>query len=147
MSKQRFNGMSFALDLGVSAVTVQKCTLDITDNTKVAKRDGRPDGYLQGDVEASGTMTVDAEGLKAFTTLAKSAGSWQGVEPFDICFYAKVGTDEVKVEAFGCKIKVNKLMDIDKSSSDETVYDLPFDVTDADFVSINGVPYLAKIQK
>ncbi|MEA4863376.1 MAG: phage protein [Victivallaceae bacterium] len=145
MNKQRFNGMSFDLDLGVTALKVQKCTLDITDNTTVAKRNGRPDGYLPGDVSAAGTITVDRDGLAALTEQAKSAGYWQGIEPFDICTYAKVGDDELKIEAFGCKVKISKLLDIDKSKTDETLFEIPYDVTSPDFVNINGVPYLEPI--
>ncbi len=146
MSKIRFNGMSFTLDLGVTALTVQKFTLDITDNTKVAKRNGRPDGYLPGDVEASGTITVDRDGLRALATVAKSAGSWQGMPTFDISSYASTADgDSLKVEVFGCKVKLNKVLDIDKSSVDETVFELPFDVTSPDFVNIDDVPYLDKI--
>ena len=133
MTKQRFNGMSF--------------TLDITDNTAVAKRNGRPDGWLQGDVEASGTLTVDRDGMRALKELASSAGSWQGIEPFDISSYASAGDDEFKVEAFGCKLRVNKLLDIDKSSTDEALFELPYDVTSPDFVNIDDVPYLNKIEE
>jgi hypothetical protein len=147
MNKQRFNGLGFVLDLGVSALKVQKFSLDITDNSAVAKRNGRPDGNLRGDVEASGTITVDRDGLRAFVELAKSAGSWQEMDPFDINAFGSAGDDTVKVEAFGCRVKVNKLLDIDKNSSDETVFELPFDVTSPDFVKIDGVPYCPAIEE
>ncbi len=139
--KRRFNGLSFDIDLGDFAVQVKKFTIEITDNTTVAKRNGKPDGWLLGDVEASGEITVDASGLKAFLDAAKTAKSFQEMEPFDINSYAKVGDDEVKIEAFGCKVKLSSLLDIDKSSTDETEFALPFDVTSPDFVKINGVPY------
>ena len=143
MTVKRFNGMSFTLDLGVAALKVQKFTLDITDNSTTAKRNGRPNGRLRGDVEASGTITVDRDGLRAFVELAKSAGSWQEMDTFDIVAFASAGDyDELKIEVFGCLVKVNKLLDIDKSSSDETVFELPFDVTSPDFVKIDGVPYV-----
>jgi len=141
-SKQRINGLSFDIDCGSYSLKVLKFGLDITDNGKVAKRNGRPDGYLLGDVEASGTITVGADGLKTLSEAAKSAGSWQKLAPFDINSYAKVGEDEVKVEAFGCKIRINKILDIDKSNAEETTHELPFDVTSSDFVKINGVPYV-----
>jgi len=140
-SKQRINGLSFDVDCGSFSLKVLKFSLDITDNGKVAKRAGRPSGYLLGDVEASGTITVGPDGLKTLAEAAKSAGSWQQLAPFDINSYAKVGDDEVKVEAFGCKVRLSKMLDIDKSSSEETTHELPFDVTSEDFVKINGVPY------
>ncbi|MGE4301992.1 MAG: phage protein [Victivallaceae bacterium] len=145
MSTQRFNGMSFDLDLGVTALKVLKFKIEVTDNTTATYRDGRPDGYLEGNVSASGTITVDATGLRVLTEQAKSAGSWQKLPVFDINSYAKVAEEEVKVEAFGCKLKIGSLLDIDKTKVDESTFELPFDVTSRDFININGVPYLEPI--
>jgi len=135
---QRFNGIGFSFDLGSFQVSAKKFTLDITDNTVAVKRKGRPDGWVQGDVEASGTITVDRAGLKAFVD---SADSFQEIEPFDINSYAEAGDDNVKIEAFGCKPKIGKLLDIDTNSSDETEFEIPFVVTSPDFVKIDGKPY------
>lgn len=146
MSIQRINGLSFDFDLGGKGIHSEKMSLDITDNSAVVKRNGRPDGYVNGAVEASGEIEVDATGLKSITDAAQSAGSFQSLEPFDIVTYAKVGSDEVKVEAFGCKLKVSKLLDIDKSSSDPSKFTIPFDVTSPDFVKINGVPYIKPLE-
>ena len=41
-------------------------------------------------------------------------------------------------------MKLNKLLDVDTSSTDETEFELPFDVTAPEFVEIDGVPYCAK---
>jgi len=140
-SVQRFNGLSFDFDLGEFAVQAKKFTLDITDNSKAATRNGRPDGYLIGDVSGSGTITVDRVGLKMVTDAAKSAGSFQDLPPCDINSYAKAGDNEFKVEAFGCKLKISKLLDVDKGNSEETQFELPYDITSPDFVRIDGVPY------
>ena len=139
--KIRFNGLSFVFDLGNFAVEAKKFTLDITDNTTQAKRKGRPDGVLIGDVEASGTITVDRGGLKAFSDAAAKAGSFQEIPTFDINSHAQAGGDEFTVEVFGCKVKLSKLLDVDTSSSDETEFELPFVVTSPDFVKIDGTPY------
>lgn len=147
MSTQRFNGMSFEIDLGDFAVQVKKFSLEIKDDSAVAKRNGKPDGYLLGGVEGSGEILVDRTGLKAFTEAAKKAGSFQETPPFDINSYAKVGDDEVKIEAFGCKVKISNLLDIDTGSTDETEFKLPFDVTSPDFVKIDGVPYAKELKK
>lgn len=56
--------------------------------------------------------------------------------------YANTGDEEQKVEIFGVKIKLNKILDADKSSVDQTMYELPFEVTSSDFVRIDGVPYI-----
>jgi len=142
MSTQRFNGQSFHLDLGIAALTAKKFTLDITDNTAAAKRNGRPDGWLRGDVEASGEITVDRDGLRTLTRVAREAGSFQDIPTFDIMSYASAGGDPLMIQAFGCKLKLNKLLDVDKSSTDETEFTIPFDVTSPDFVAIDGVPYI-----
>ena len=86
---QRFNGLSFTFDLGDFKVKAKKFTLDITDNSGAAKRNGRPDGFLLGDVSASGTITVDRIGLRAFVEAGKSAGAIQEIPPFDINSYAE----------------------------------------------------------
>lgn len=142
MSTQRFNGLSFNFTLGDLKIQAKKFTLDITDNSAAAKRNGRPDGYLIGDVEGSGTITVDRIGLRAVMEAAKSSGSLQQLEPFDINSYAKAGSDEFKIVIYGCKLKISKLLDIDRSSSDESEFELPYIVTDSKFVTIDGVPII-----
>lgn len=144
---QRFNGLSFTFDLGDFKVKAKKFTLDITDNSTAAKRNGRPDGFVQGDVSASGTITVDRIGLRAFVEAGKSAGAIQEIPPFDINSYAEAGDDNLKVEAFGCKVKMSKLLDVDKNSADETEFELPFEVTSSDFVNIDGVPYVKPLKE
>ncbi len=146
-SKRRFNGLAFDINTGDLALKVKKFTLDVTDNSTVAKRRGRPDGYLVGDVEANGEITVDRDGLKAITAAARSAGSFQQLKPFDIVSYAKIDDDEVKVEAFGCRLRVSKLLDVDPSSADETEFTLPYDVTAPEFIKIDGVPYCETIKE
>lgn len=147
MTKQRFNGISFDIDFGETAIHVQKFSLTITDNTAAAKRNGRPDGWLQGDVEGSGELTLDRDGMRELTVQAKSAGSWQALPAFDINSYAKAGDDELKIEVFGCKIKLDKLLDIDKTNSDEIFFTVPYIVTSPDFVNIDDVPYLTKTEE
>ncbi|MPN57993.1 hypothetical protein SDC9_205689 [bioreactor metagenome] len=141
---QRFNGIGFVVDLLTVQVSAKKFTLDITDNTAAVKRKGRPDGWVQGDVEASGTITVDKTGLKA---ILDSANSFQEVEPFDINSYAEAGDDNLKIEAFGCKVKIGKLLDIDSNSADETEFEIPYVVTSPNFVHIDGKPYFKESKK
>lgn len=137
MSKQ-INGMSFELTLGEYDIHAEKFSLDITDNSAAVKKNGRPDGHVDGDVEASGEIEIDASGLKVIMDVASSAGSFQSLPTFDIVAYAKIGELEVKVEAFECKLKISKILDVDKSSSDPTKFVLPFIVTGKDFVRVNG---------
>lgn len=141
-NNQRINGQSFDISLGGTAIHVETFSLDVTDNTAVAKKDGKPDGWVQGDVEASGEISIDAVEFKAIAAAAQKAGSFQKMETFDINAYAKAGEDEFKVEVFGCKLIVSKVLDIDKSSSDKSKFTVPFKVTSPDFININGTPYL-----
>ncbi len=48
--------------------------------------------------------------------------------------YAKTPTDELRVEAFGCKVKVSSLLNIDAKGGEKHKHKVHFD---------NGVPYLA----
>lgn len=146
MTMKRFNGISFSFTIGDFKIQAKKFTLDITDNSTFAKRNGRPDGRLQGDVEAGGVITVDRIGLRAVKDAASSAGAFQELEPFDIEAFATAGSDQLKINAFGCKIKINKLLDIDANSADEVEFELPFDVTSPDFVKIDGVPYIKALE-
>ncbi|HHG5564769.1 phage protein, partial [Pseudomonas aeruginosa] len=50
----RISGMNFDITLGDLQVHVEKATLDITDNSAVAQTRGVPDGFVDGDVTASG---------------------------------------------------------------------------------------------
>lgn len=145
MSKQRFNGLSFDVDTGELTFQVKKFSLEVTDNSAVAKRRGRPDGFVVGDVEASGEIVIDRDALKVITNAAKTAGSFQALKPFDMIAFGKVADDEFKIEAFGCRLKVSSLLDLDKSNADETEFSIPYDVTSPDFVKIDGVPYLEKL--
>lgn len=138
----RISGMNFDVNLGDLLVHIEKASLDITDNTAVAQTGGVPDGYVDGDVAASGEFELDSANFGLLIDAARAAGSFRKLEPFDTVFYARAGEDELKVEAFGCKLKVSSLLDIDPKGGDKTKHKVPFDVTSPDFIRINGVPYL-----
>ncbi|HGE1973605.1 TPA: phage protein [Pseudomonas aeruginosa] len=138
----RISGMNFDITLGDLQVHVEKATLDITDNSAVAQTRGVPDGFVDGDVTASGEYELDAANFALLIEAAKRAGSFRKLEPVDSLFYAKAGDSEVRVEAFGCKLKVSSLLDIDPKGGSKTTHKVPFDVTSSDFIRINGVPYL-----
>lgn len=138
----RLSGMNFNVNLGDMLIHVDTCTLTITDNSGVSQTSGVPDGYVDGDVSASGELVVNASNFKLIREQASRAGSWRGMEPFDILFYGKTAKDELKVEAFGCRLKLSDLLDIDKKGGQASTFKVPFDVTATDFVRIDGVPYL-----
>lgn len=138
----RLSGMNFNVNLGDTMIHVDTATLSITDNSAVSQTSGVPDGYVDGDVSANGELSVNASQFALVSAAAKKAGSWRAMETFDIMFYGKTAKDEMKVEAFGCRIKLSDILDVDKKGGQASLFKIPFDVTSPDFVHIDGVPYL-----
>ncbi|EGU9320212.1 phage protein [Vibrio parahaemolyticus] len=138
----RISGKSMHFSMGDYKLKAQKVTLSITDSSAVNKTSGVPDGYVDGDVEASGEMELTKQQFNQLSKAAKQAGSWRGMPDFDALFYGKIDKDELKIEAFGCRIKISDLLDADSNGGSALVHKLPFEVTSPDFVKINGVPYL-----
>ncbi|WP_281223099.1 phage protein [Photobacterium sanguinicancri] len=138
----RISGKNMHFSMGDYKIKAQKVTLSITDNSAVNKTSGVPDGYVDGDVEASGEMELTTQQFNQLSKAAKQAGSWRGMPDFDALFYGKIDKDELKIEAFGCRIKISDLLDADSNGGSALVHKLPFEVTSPDFVNINGVPYL-----
>ena len=140
---QRISGKNFDISIGDLAITVNKTTLTIEDKTEVAKDGGVPNGFVDGEVSASGDLELDALAMGILGEAAKSAGSWRALEQFDMLFYAKTGqNEEMKVEAFGCKLLLDSLLDVDKAGGQKHISKVKYLVTSPDFVRINGVPYL-----
>ncbi|QJI41426.1 DUF2597 family protein [Pseudomonas sp. ADAK2] len=139
----KIGGKNFDVSLGDLSLHVESCTLDITDNSAVAQTRGVPDGYVEGDVAAAGEFELDTSNFRLLIDAARSAGSFRELKPFDVVFFAKAGDDELRVEAFGCKVKISSLLGIDPKGGEKTKHKVPYEVTSPDFVRINGVPYLA----
>ena len=140
---QRISGKNFDISIGDLSISVGKATLTIEDKTEVAKDGGVPNGWVDGEAGASGDMELDAQAIGILGEAAKAAGSWRGLPPFDILFYAKTGQDEeMKVEAFGCKFVLDSLLDLDKAGGQKHISKVKYFVTSPDFIRINGVPYL-----
>ncbi|KAA8697161.1 MULTISPECIES: phage protein [Pseudomonas] len=142
----RIGGKNFDVNLGDLLVHVESCTLDITDNSKVAQTRGVPDGYVDGDVSAAGEFELDSTNFGLLIDAARAAGSFRELEAFDSVFFAKAGDDELRIEAFGCKLKVSSLLSIDPKGGEKTKHKVPFEVTSPDFIRINGVPYLSSTE-
>ena len=139
----RIGGKNFDINLGDLQAHVESCTLDITDNTAVAQSRGVPDGHVDGDVAASGELEFDSNNFNLLIEAARTAGSFRQLEPFDVVFFAQAGQEEMRVEAFGCKLKVSSLLSVDTKGGEKAKHKVPFDVTSPDFIRVNGVPYLA----
>jgi hypothetical protein len=140
---KRVSGINFDTTLMGTMVHVDKGTLTITDATEVAKTRGIPDGYVDGEVGAELEFELDAKNFNLLVDAAKSAGSWRGMEPDDVMFYADTGSDTMKIEAFGVKLMISDLLDIDPAGGKKTTHKVKGIVTDPNFVAINGVPYLS----
>lgn len=142
----RIGGKNFDINLGDLQVHVESCTLDITDNTAVAQTRGVPNGHVDGDVSASGEFEFDTSNFNLLIEAARTAGSFRQLEPFDSVFFAKAGEEELRIEAFGCKLKVSSLLSVDPKGGEKSKHKVPFDVTSPDFIRVNGVPYLASAE-
>lgn len=138
----KIGGKNFDVNLGDTRIHVEAATLDVTDNSAVAQTKGVPNGHVDGDVAAAGEIEVDITNFKLIKEQAATAGSFRALEPFDIVFYAKAGDDEIKIEAFGCKLRISSLLSIDPKGGAKSTIKLPFDVTSPDFIHIDGVSYL-----
>ncbi|HCM1918322.1 TPA: DUF2597 family protein [Salmonella enterica subsp. salamae serovar 28:r:e,n,z15] len=140
---ERISGMSFDVSYGGRTVHVRTATLDITDNTKAIQERGVPGGWVRGDVEASGEIELDTANFQILGEAAKAAGSWRDIEEADFLFFAQAAKTELKVEAFGCKLLISGLLNIDSKGSDTTNHKIKFLVTSPEFVRIDGVPVLS----
>lgn len=139
----RIGGKNFDINLGDLQIHVESCTLDITDNTAVAQSRGVPNGHVDGDVSCSGEFEFDTSNFNLLIEAARTAGSFRQLEPFDSVFFAKAGDEELRIEAFGCKLKVSSLLSVDPKGGEKSKHKVSFDVTSPDFIRVNGVPYLA----
>ncbi|HEK2745616.1 DUF2597 family protein [Proteus mirabilis] len=142
MSGKRISGQSIDFNIDGDLVHVEKVSLSITDNTGVAQTNGVPDGYVNGDVSAEGELELSTKYLNVITGKARSAGSWRAIPLVDLMWYAKAGTEELKVESFGCKLNVTDILDVDPKGGAVMTHKIKFIVTSPDFVRINGIPYL-----
>ncbi|SQF93835.1 prophage PSPPH06 tail tube protein [Paucimonas lemoignei] len=138
----KIGGKNFDITLGDLTVHVEACTLDITDNTAVAQTGGVPNGHVEGDVAAAGEMEFDTTNFNLLIDAAKAAGSFRSMAPFDSVFFAKAGEEELRIEAFGCKLRLSNILTIDPKGGTKSTHKVPYDVTSPDFIKINGVPYL-----
>lgn len=141
---RRISGQSFDTTLMGTMVHVEKASLSITDNSAVAQTRGIPDGFVDGDVAAEVEFEVDAKNFTLLSDAAKRAGSWRGMAPDDVLFYANTGDETMKVEAFGVKLQISDLLDVDPKGGSKGVHKIKGFVTSPDFVHINGVPYLSQ---
>ncbi|EKO3911288.1 DUF2597 family protein [Vibrio fluvialis] len=140
----RFSGRSFDTTLFGEFVHVKSATATINDESEAAYTRGVTDGYTDGKVGCDVELELDLKQFQKVHKAAKVAGSYRGIEPDDVMFYADNGVDEDKVELFGVKFVLADIIGIDPESQDKSTRKLKGFVTSPLFVKINGVPYLSK---
>ncbi len=143
MSHQHIAGKNFHIFIEGVMIKVEKATLKITDNMEPQTTNGIPDGYTDGDLSAEGDIEISYKYFKAFTLLAKAAGSYRDIPPIDIDFLGTTKTDAMAVKAFGCKLTLSSIVDAEGNGKEKGKITIPFKVTDSDFVHINGVHYVS----
>ncbi len=139
---QHISGSDINISLGTKLISVKQYTLNIEDGMKTTSTRGIVDGWVRGAVTASGEITLDTENYNKLIEEARKAGSWQQLDVFDIIGLGKTLDQEFKTAAYGCKTKLNKILDAGGDGGDKLEHTLAYDVTDKRFVEINGVPYL-----
>lgn len=143
----RLSGIGVDVTIGDHQVQFEQVTISIEDNSKAVTTKGRPNGHVNGKVTSSGEVTVDTANLNVMLDVARAAGSWKQMPPFDIVMNSETDEDKLNVEAFECLIKIADLLDAEGDGEEKLNHKLPFEVTGKDFVRINGVPYLPEADK
>ncbi len=138
---KKLSGQDVDAMIGDYAVTFKTVSISIEDGSKAAMDKGRPNGFVDGSISASGDVTLDTTNFNLIITAAKSAGSFMQLEPLDIVFNAASSNDELNIEAFECKLKVSDLLDAEAEGGEKLFHKIGYEVTGKEFVRINGVPY------
>ncbi|WP_019530643.1 phage protein [Dasania marina] len=137
------SGQQVDVQLGDLRVRFENISLTIDDGRSGAKSNGVPNGVLGGAYSASGEIEVDTANFSLIIEAARSSGSFVAMPPFDAVFNAEGGDNEkLNIEAFGCLLKASDILNAASEGGEKLKHKFPFEVTDPDFVRINGVPYL-----
>ena len=142
MSVKALGGKDFDIFVGDKMVHIIEASVKITDGRKVKYVRGVPVGFIDGPVEAEVSLKVDHENFLLIEGQAKTAGSWKGIEPFDVSFNAEVSAGSKNVEAFGVLPMLDEVLNIKGEGGEEDTTTIKGIVTSPDFIKINGIPYL-----
>ena len=118
--------------------------MNVEDGIKPTTTRGVPDGFVRGVVSANGEITLDTQSYNKLVEAAKTAGSWQQLGVFDIVGWGETLVQTFKSAAYGCKLRLSKILDASGEGGDKLEHTIAYDVTDSRFIEINGVPYLAQ---
>jgi len=137
------SGSDVDVALGGLLVHIEEFSLSIDDGVKATNTRGIPNGYVNGTVSASGDIKLDTSNFDLLMGAARSAGSFQSLEPIDINGVGKTINQELRIAAYGCKLKLSEALNASAGGGEKLTHTIPFEVTDKRFVEINGVPYLS----
>lgn len=143
MKNTRINACEFDFMAWGEPVRANSVSISITDNTAVATTNGMPDGILKGSVSATGSIVLSSHYFSIIKTKAAEVGSYRDIPVVDFMFYANTGSEEKKIEVFGCKLSITDLLNLDTTSDDATTHTINFIVSSPDFIRIDGIPYLS----
>ena len=139
---QHISGADVYVTVGTTLVKINQFTVSIEDGMTATSTHGVPNGYVGGATTASGEIRVDTENFKLIVEEARSAGSFQRLEPFDIIGLGKTVDQELKVAVYGCKLTISSLLDANADGGSKLEHTIPYQVTDSKFIEIDGVPYI-----
>lgn len=140
----RLSGKSFDVNIGDALVHIESMSASIEDGRTVVKDKGVPNGYVDGDCGCTGEIELDWDNFSLIIEEARRAGSFKGMETFDIVCFGKTSRSEGKLELFDCLVKLSDILDLNPEGKEKSKVKLPFEVAGKDFVRINGVPYLTE---
>ncbi|MEB4592984.1 phage protein [Candidatus Thiothrix sp. Deng01] len=141
MSTKRISGKDVRLYVGGVMLFAEKFELKIDDKRAVALTNGVPNGWVDGETTASGSITLDSSN---FDMLLQGVGgaSWKDIAPQDIQAFASAGGLAKDVSAHGCLLRLSDLWSSESKGGEKMTHTVEYDVTSPDFVSIDGIPYL-----
>lgn len=139
---QKLTGKDVDVMIGSYMVHIEEISITIEDATAPTKTRGIPDGYIEGEVSASGEIKLNTSQFQVISDAAKEAGSFRDLPTFDVVINAETTDEKLTIEAFDCKLRLSDLLSASQSGGERLIHTLAYDVTGADFVHINGVPYL-----
>jgi hypothetical protein len=137
----KLSGRDVDVMIGSYRVNFEEASLSIEDGTSTTKTRGVPDGFIEGDVAASGEIKLNTGQFDVIVQAAKEAGSFRGLPTFDLVYNAETSDEKLNIEAFECKLSLTDLINANQSN-ERLMHTISFEVTGREFVKINGVSYL-----
>ncbi|BBM04172.1 phage protein [Microbulbifer sp. GL-2] len=137
----KLSGRDVDAMIGSYRVNFDEASISIEDGTGATKTRGIPDGFLPGDVAASGEIKLNTGQFNIILQAAKEAGSFRGLPTFDLVFNAESSDEKLNIEAFDCKLSVTDLLNATQGN-ERLMHTITFEVTGREFVKVNGVSYL-----